>query len=177
MSTLAPEAQYHQGTLQSTTQAFLATMQSDGHDQSKYEHFIKNMKFLLDNHISDLKGQQVKDVTKMVMNIIWDPDCKHLRPKESTIESSDEIWETRQRHHHGSISWHHADQWGENKSDQLSGLHGAVTHASNSCNERGEKTNAKHPSQCLQTVTPRVTPACHQIKGSTCLMHHQDTQV
>ena len=93
MSTLSPEAQ-HQQAIQSTTLAFIATMWSDGQDQSKHEDFIKDMKFILDKHISDLQNQKAKDVTKMIMSTIHDLDCRYLRPKESTTESSDEDFPT-----------------------------------------------------------------------------------
>ena len=95
MSTLSLEAQHHQRALQSTTQAFIATMWSDGHDRSNYEDFIKDMKFILDTHISDLKDCSTKDVTKMVIATIWDLDCKYLRPAESTTKSSDEDFPTQ----------------------------------------------------------------------------------
>ena len=51
-------------------QALIATMWSDGHDRSKYEEFIKDMKFILDNYISHIKDQQAKYVTKMVLSTI-----------------------------------------------------------------------------------------------------------
>ena len=54
MLALEPEACHHQWDLQSTTQAFIATMRSDDHEAVKYTDFIKDMKFLLDNHISEL---------------------------------------------------------------------------------------------------------------------------
>ena len=72
MSTLSPEAPYHQWALQSTTQAFISTMLSDWYDRSKYEDFIKDMKFISDDYIFDLKDWQAKDVTKMILStILW----------------------------------------------------------------------------------------------------------
>ena len=49
-------------------------MQSDEYSRSNYKDFIKDMKFLLDTHISDLKDWPAKDVTKMVISTIHDPD-------------------------------------------------------------------------------------------------------
>ena len=69
-------------------------MLSDEHDRSKYEDFIKDMKFILDTYISDLKDWPAKDVTKMVMRTIHDLDSKYLRPKDTTTESSDEDFPT-----------------------------------------------------------------------------------
>ena len=92
MYTLVPEAQCHQRAFQSTTQGFIATMWSDGHDWLKYEDFIKDMKFILDTYISDLKDlTKQKDVTKMVSqhNSEIQTVSTYLRPKESTTESSD----------------------------------------------------------------------------------------
>ena len=60
-------------------------------------------------------------------------------------------------------------------SDQLSGLHGAVTYHSFIHTERSEKADAHHPCQCLQTAIPGVSQAHHQTQGVMCSMHHQDT--
>ena len=56
---------------------------------------IKDMKFIFDGYISDLKYQQAKDVTKMVISTICDLDCKYLRPRESTTEGNDEDFPTQ----------------------------------------------------------------------------------
>ena len=83
-------------------------MQSDGHGWSKYEDFFKDMKFILDSYISDLKDWQAKNVTKMFISIIQDPDCKELRPKESTTESSDERFSNAvQKTQMKTSSWQH----------------------------------------------------------------------
>ena len=59
-------------------------MKSDNHDKSHYWDYIKDMKFLLDSHVSQLQGQEPKDIVKMVKTTIWDPEYKYLCPSEST---------------------------------------------------------------------------------------------
>ena len=89
-STLDPDARQYQHTLQSTTEAFIKLVKSDDHDKSDYWDYIKDMKFLLDSHVPQLQGHELKDV-KMIKPMIHDPECKFLHPTESTEESdSDE---------------------------------------------------------------------------------------
>ena len=49
---------------------------------------IKDMKFLLDAHVPQLQGHELKDVAKMIKPTIHDPECKYLHPSESTKASS-----------------------------------------------------------------------------------------
>ena len=65
-------------------------MQSDEHKLSSYEDFIKDVKYILNDHVANLKDCQGVDVTKQILSMVWDKDCKYLRPKELTTESSDE---------------------------------------------------------------------------------------
>ena len=44
----------------------------------------KDMKFLMDNLVPQLTGHEVKDVAKMIMTMIKDPECKFLCLSEST---------------------------------------------------------------------------------------------
>ena len=88
MSTVDPEARQHQAALQSTTQAFLKLMRSDDHEHSKYVDYIKDMMFLVDSLIPQLAGCEPKDIVKMIMTTIQDPECKFLHLSEST-EASD----------------------------------------------------------------------------------------
>ena len=46
------------------------------------------MKFLLDSHIPQLQGCELKAVVKMIKPMIHDPECKFLHPTESTEESN-----------------------------------------------------------------------------------------
>ena len=46
------------------------------------------MKFLLDTHVLQLQGCELKDVVKMIKLTIHDPECKYLHPSESTKASS-----------------------------------------------------------------------------------------
>ena len=46
------------------------------------------MKFLLDTHVPQLQGHELKDVVKMIKPMIHDPECKYLHPSESTEASS-----------------------------------------------------------------------------------------
>ena len=88
MSTLDPDARQHQQALQSTTQAFIKLMKSDNYNKSHYWDYIKDMKFLLDAHVLQLQGCELKDVVKMIKLMIHDPECKYLHPSESTEASS-----------------------------------------------------------------------------------------
>ena len=66
-------------------------MKSDDHDKLHYWDYIKDMKFLLDSHVLQLQGCELKDVVKMIKLMIYEPECKILHPAESTEESdSDE---------------------------------------------------------------------------------------
>ena len=87
-STLDPDARQHQQALQSTTQAFIKLMKSDSYDKSHYWDYIKSMKFLLDAHVLQLQGHELKNVVKMIKLMIHDPECKYLCPNESTKASS-----------------------------------------------------------------------------------------
>ena len=87
MSTLDPDARQHHHALQSTMQAFIKLMKSDDHDKSHYWDYIKDMKFLLDSHVLQLQGCELKDVLKMIKPMIHGPECRFLCPTESTEES------------------------------------------------------------------------------------------
>ena len=87
-STMDPEARQHQSAMQSMMQAFLKLMRSDDHKCSKYYYYIKGMKFLVDSLVPQLSGHEPKDIVKMIMTMIQDPECKFLNLSEST-EASD----------------------------------------------------------------------------------------
>ena len=63
-------------------------MKSDNHDKLHYWDYIKDMKFLLDTHVPQLQGCELKDVVKMIKPMIHDPECKYLHPSESTKANS-----------------------------------------------------------------------------------------
>ena len=63
-------------------------MKSDDHNESHYWEYIKDMKFLLDSHVLQLQGCELKDVVKMIKPMIHEPECKFLCPTESTKESN-----------------------------------------------------------------------------------------
>ena len=88
MSTLDPDAKKHQHALQSTMQAFIRLMNSDDHNESHCWEYIKDMKLLLDSHVPQLQGCELKDVVKMIKPTIHDPECKFLHPTEITEESN-----------------------------------------------------------------------------------------
>ena len=88
LSTLDPEARQHQTALQTTIQAFVKLMKSDKHDKSNYVNYIKDIKFLVDSHVPQLVAQELKDVAKMALTTIQDPEFKYLHPSESTEASS-----------------------------------------------------------------------------------------
>ena len=82
-----PEARQHQRALQSTTQSFIALMRSEDHDPERYKDYIKDIKYLVDDFIPQLSSHKPKDVMKMILMTIKDPDCKYLHPTESTDTS------------------------------------------------------------------------------------------
>ena len=88
MSTLDPDARQHQHALQSTMQAFIKLMKSDDYNKSHYWDYIKDMKFLLNSHVPQLQGCELKDVVKMIKPMIHDAESKFLSPTESTEESN-----------------------------------------------------------------------------------------
>ena len=63
-------------------------MKSDNYDKSHYWDDIKDMKFLLDTHVLQLQGCELKDVVKMIKLMIHDPQSKYLHPSECTEASS-----------------------------------------------------------------------------------------
>ena len=65
-------------------------MKSDEHNKLVYTNFIKDLNFFLDDHVLDCCDRPLKDVAKIVMQIVKDPECKYLRPTKSTTESSDD---------------------------------------------------------------------------------------
>ena len=87
MSTLDSDAKQHQHALQLTMQAFIRLMKSDDYNESHYWEYIKDMKFILDRHVPQFQGCELKDVVKMIKPTIHDPECKFLHPTESTKES------------------------------------------------------------------------------------------
>ena len=117
---------------------------------SHYEDFIKDMKFLLDTHISDLKDQQ-----RILLKYEYNTQCQTEFPENIVMTS--EVW-----------------TWVTNCLDKHE-LHGAVTQCSSIHIVRGEKVDASHPSWCLQTATPGIASAHHQTQGAPCSTHHQNT--
>ena len=87
-STLDPDARQHQCALQSTMQAFIRLMKSDDHGKSHYWDYIKDMKFILESHVPQLQGHELKDVVKIIKPMIHDPECKFLDPTKNTEESN-----------------------------------------------------------------------------------------
>ena len=63
-STLTVESQRHQRALQTAARIFLNTMKSDDHSQEKYIDFLKDVKDLIQDHVSELKTHDVTEITK-----------------------------------------------------------------------------------------------------------------
>ena len=61
-STLTLESQRHQGALQSASRKFLNAMKSDDHSQEKYIDFLKDVKDLIQDHVSELKTHNVTEI-------------------------------------------------------------------------------------------------------------------
>ena len=89
-STLTLESQRHQVALQTAARTFLNVMKSDDHSQEKYIDFLKDFKDLIQGHVSELKTQDVMEITKTVLKMVHDPLCKFLHPNELSTDSSDD---------------------------------------------------------------------------------------
>ena len=89
-STLTVESQRHQRALQTAARTFLNVMKSDDHSQEKYIDFLKDVKDLIQDHVSELKTHDVTEITKTVLKMVRDPFCKFLCPSEFTTDSSDD---------------------------------------------------------------------------------------
>ena len=57
-STLTVESQRHQRGLQTVARTFLNVMKSDDHSQEKYIDFLKDVKDLIQDHVSEFKDPQ-----------------------------------------------------------------------------------------------------------------------
>ena len=60
----------------SMTRLFIPWIKSDQHNESVYTNYIKDLKFFLDNHDPDLYDRPLKDVAKMVIQIVKDLEYK-----------------------------------------------------------------------------------------------------
>ena len=98
ISTQDPDATHHQQSLKTATKTFLSAMRSNEHKLSKYQNFLKDVKFILDGHVTDLTECAPSAVMKQILATMRDPNCKYLGPKESTTESSDEDFPTQFTH-------------------------------------------------------------------------------
>ena len=65
-------------------------MKSDDHSQEKYIDFLKDVKDLIQDHVSELKTHDVTEIMRTVLKTVCDPLCKFLHPNESTTDSSDD---------------------------------------------------------------------------------------
>ena len=89
-STLTLESQRHQRALQTAARTLLNAMKSDDHSQEKYIDLLKDVKDLIQDHVSELKTHDVTEITKTVLKMVCDPLCKFLCPSEFTTNSSDD---------------------------------------------------------------------------------------
>ena len=89
-STLIVEPQRHQRALQTAARTFLNVMKLDDHSQEKYIEFLKDVKDLIQDHVSELKTCNVTEITKTVLKTVCAPLCKFLHPNEFTTDSSDD---------------------------------------------------------------------------------------
>ena len=89
-STLTVESQRHQRALQTVARTFLNVMKSNDHSQEKYIDFLKDVKDLIQDHVSELKTRDVTEITKTVLKMVCDPLCKFLCPNELSTDSSDD---------------------------------------------------------------------------------------
>ena len=89
-STFTVESQRHQRALQTAARTFLNAMKPDDHSQERYIDFLKDVKDLIQDHVSELKTCDVTEITKTVLKTVCDPLCKFLHPNEFTTDSSDD---------------------------------------------------------------------------------------
>ena len=89
-STLTVESQRHQRALQTAARTFLNAMKLNDHSQEKYIDFLKDVKDLIQDHVSELKTHDVTEITKTVLKMVCDPLCKFLHPSELSTDSSDD---------------------------------------------------------------------------------------
>ena len=89
-STLTLESQRHQRGLQTAARTFLNVMKSTDHSQEKYIGFQKDVKDLIQDHMSELKTHDVTGIMKTVLKMVRDPLCKFLHPNELSTDSSDD---------------------------------------------------------------------------------------
>ena len=88
--TLTVESQRHQRALQTAARTFLNMMKSDDHSQEKYIDFLKDVKYLIQDHVSELKTCDVTEIMRTVLKMVCDPLCKVLCPNELSTYSSDD---------------------------------------------------------------------------------------
>ena len=72
-STLTVESQRHQRALQTVARTFLNAMRLNDHSQEKYIDFLKDLKDLIQYHVSELKTHDVTEITKTVLKMVCDP--------------------------------------------------------------------------------------------------------
>ena len=58
--------------------------------QEKYIDFLKDVKDLIQDHVSELKTHNVTEITKRVLKMVCDPLCKFLNPNKISTDSSDD---------------------------------------------------------------------------------------
>ena len=97
-STQNPELTHHQRSLQTATEAFITSIKLEDHDMQRYKMYVKDVKLILDKHVAELMGRNTSDVAKQVLKTVNDPECRYLRPTESSTESSDEDFPTTCAH-------------------------------------------------------------------------------
>ena len=71
-SKLTVESQRHQRALQTTARTFLNAMKLDDYSQEKYIDFLKDVKDLIQDHVSELKIHDVTEITKTVLKMVHD---------------------------------------------------------------------------------------------------------
>ena len=89
-STLTVESQSHQRALQTVARTFFNMMKSDDHSQKKYIDFLKDVKDLIQDHVSELKTHDVTEIMRTVPKMVCDPLHKFLCPNELSTDSSDD---------------------------------------------------------------------------------------
>ena len=62
-------------------------MKSEDHDVQKYKTYMKDVKFILYDHVVDLMSHNQSDVAKQVFRTINNPECRYLRLAELSTES------------------------------------------------------------------------------------------
>ena len=148
-------------------------MKLDHHSQEKYIDFLKDVKDLIQNHVSELKTHDVTEITKTMLKTVCDPLCKFLHPNEFTRQfwwwfawSHPECW---RGWHFPWVSTWYIDWWSVTNNIILFWAHGTITHQSHSSNMKCKEASPHNAIGSFQS-SPIDDPPHHHNKRTTILI-------